>query len=132
MRRISSYDRKPFSITVRSAPPQSEVWNWKTPIVDTSSIPQNQLRGGSASLVDCADVLSWLNGSWSTGVLQQNNSAMYAACMTPVLSYKATGFPSILDGQGRSIGYPVFKVVVQARVLFVGKKSTQVGGDPNP
>lgn len=131
LRRISSVDRRPFSITVKSAPKQSEMWNWKKNITDNNTIPQNMLRGGSASLVDCADVLSWLNGQW-TGPMLGNNAAMYSACMTPVLSYKAIGFPPVVDDTGRTHGYPVFKVVVQARVLFVGKKSTQVGGGPNP
>lgn len=131
LRRISSRDIKPFSITVRSAPKNSELWNWKKNITDNQLIPSDQLRGGSSALVDCADVLTWMNGGW-TGPMAPNNQAMYAATMTPVLSYKCIGFPSLLDAGGRAHGYPVFKVTVQARVLFVGKKSLASGGTPNP
>lgn len=131
LRRISSVDRRPFSITVRSAPRQSEMWNWKKSLIDNATVPQNMLRGGSTSLVDCSDVLDWLNGNW-VGPMSANNAAMYSACMLPVLSYKCIAFPPVVDDTGRTHGYPVFKVIVQSRVLFVGKKSVQVGGDPNP
>lgn len=131
LRRISSTDRKPFSITVRSAPINSEMWNFKKNLIDNQSIVSEQLRGGSSALVDCTDVLTWLNGGY-TGVMAANNSAMFSATMGPVLSYKCIGFPNLLDSTGRAHGYPVFKVTVQARVLFVGKKSIAQGGTPNP
>lgn len=128
LRIINSDMRKPFSITVYPARYGTEFWDRKIDILTATGNTDSSYRCGGSQRVDTADVTTWFAGSF-TGPQLPNNQALYAAtCALPPLSMSCQGFPIPIDEDGRPVVRPLFKVIQQVKVRWIGSVSFNRGG----
>ncbi len=129
---INSEQRRSFAITVYPAKYGTELWDRKIDILTAAGNVGDSYRCGGGQRVDCEDVTNWFAGSFA-GAQAPNNQALYAATSAlPPLSIICQGFPIPVDETGRNVTRPLFKVIMQTKVRWIGSKSFNRGGNPPP
>lgn len=126
---LNSEQRKSFAITVYPAKYGTELWDRKIDILSATGQVGDSYRCGGGQRVDCEDVTNWFAGSFNLPGNLPNNQALYAATSAlPPLSIICQGFPLAVDSDGRNVVRPLYKVIMQIKVKWIGSKSFNRGG----
>lgn len=130
---INSDMRRSFAITVYPARYGTELWDRKIDIVTAAGNTDSSYRCGGSQRVDCEDFTTWMAGGFNLPANIQNNQALYAATSAlPPLSMSCQGFPIPIDEAGRPVVRPLFKIIQQVKVRWIGSKAFNRGGTVPP
>lgn len=121
-RYINSSDRKSFSITVYPTPRNSPLWNIKSVIRNSASVPIAELRAGGWYQTE--DWTDFKNGAW-TGAQAPNNAVFGGTQQHSPLSLGCR-LPQRYDNTGSDAQVPLYRVIVTQKVKFRGLISTSL------
>lgn len=132
LRVLNSEQRRSFSITVYPARYGTELWDRKIDILTAVGNVDSSYRCGGSQRVDTEDLTNFFAGNFA-GPQAPNNQALYSAvCALPPLSMYCQGFPIPIDETGRNVVRPLFKIIQQVKVRWIGSKSFNRGGTVPP